>query len=119
DCKSAALRYAGSNPAPATDRLTARLAVEPPPRALGDQALVSGVSGLTGSGTPGISRAGARPGRLVRAAPIAQSAEHLHGKERVKGSIPVRGSGLTVRRRTIDVRAGRGGVAQSVRAHDS
>ena len=30
--------------------------------------------------------------KLVRVAPIAQSAERLHGKEKVKGSIPFRGS---------------------------
>ena len=31
-------------------------------------------------------------GKVVYAAPIAQSAERLHGKEKVKGSIPFRGS---------------------------
>ncbi len=31
--------------------------------------------------------------KVFLVAPIAQSAEHLHGKEKVKGSIPFRGSG--------------------------
>lgn len=31
-------------------------------------------------------------GKLSNVAPIAQSAERLHGKEKVKGSIPFRGS---------------------------
>ena len=39
-----------------------------------------------------ISRPRPRPCNLARAAPIAQSAERLHGKEKVKGSIPFRGS---------------------------
>ena len=33
-----------------------------------------------------------RVDKLIRVAPIAQSAERLHGKEKVKGSIPFRGS---------------------------
>ena len=33
-----------------------------------------------------------RPPRVPLVAPIAQSAERLHGKEKVKGSIPFRGS---------------------------
>ena len=56
------------------------------------------------------------PARVPLVAPIAQSAERLHGKEKVKGSIPFRGS-----------RSGGhwpplwsyGEVAQLVRAHDS
>ena len=49
-------------------------------------------------------------------APIAQSAERLHGKEKVKGSIPFRGSGHVQGFPGFDLR---GGVAQLVRAHDS
>ena len=55
---------------------------------------------------------------LIRAAPIAQSAERLHGKEKVKGSIPFRGSVVCQRSRT-GWRTSCGGVAQLVRAHDS
>ena len=51
--------------------------------------------------------------KVFLVAPIAQSAEHLHGKEKVKGSIPFRGSGRGVNRALC------GGVAQLVRAHDS
>ena len=61
------------------------------------------------------------PCNLIRAAPIAQSAERLHGKEKVKGSIPFRGSVVCsdpARRRGSGL-IDSGGVAQSVRAHDS
>ena len=93
DCKSAAECFGGSNPSPAT------VPVQP------------------GSACEDLlSRADCESGpnsiRLFRVAPIAQSAERLHGKEKVKGSIPFRGSGRGRRSR-------RGGVAQLVRAHDS
>ena len=35
---------------------------------------------------------GKETGKVHRVALIAQSAEHLHGKEKVKGSIPFQGS---------------------------
>ena len=44
-------------------------------------------------------------------APLAQSAERFHGKEKVDGSIPSGGS--------QDQTSPQGGVAQLVRAHDS
>ena len=47
-------------------------------------------------------------------APLAQSVERFHGKEKVNGSIPLGGS--------MDAERGaraHGGVAQSVRANDS
>ena len=48
-------------------------------------------------------------------APLAQSVERFHGKEKVNGSIPLGGS--------VDAEYGggarHGGVAQSVRANDS
>ena len=48
-------------------------------------------------------------------APLAQSVERFHGKEKVNGSIPLGGS------RDVDNAGGarQGGVAQSVRANDS
>ena len=46
-------------------------------------------------------------------APLAQSAERFHGKEKVNGSIPLGGS--VDAGQSVD----RGGVAQLVRAHDS
>lgn len=49
-------------------------------------------------------------------APLAQSAERFHGKEKVNGSIPLGGS---VDARRSAARGYRGGVAQLVRAHDS
>ena len=65
-------------------------------------------------------------GRCRLDAPIAQTVERLHGKEKVNGSIPFGGS---VRSRSTDrASLGRGrwqtfgspgGVAQVVRAHDS
>ena len=48
-------------------------------------------------------------------APLAQSAERFHGKEKVNGSIPLGGS---VNAGWLAARA-RGDVAQSVRANDS
>src|SRR5690606_22671240 len=61
---------------------------------------------------------------LVSAAPIAQSAERLHGKEKVKGSIPFRGSDRRPRRASTTMACrpwvdDHGGVAQVVRAHGS
>ena len=48
-------------------------------------------------------------------APIAQSAERLHGKEKVNGSIPFWGSGVKRSPSLWDVgHSHRGGVAQSV-----
>ena len=49
----------------------------------------------------------------VDKAPLAQSAERFHGKEKVNGSIPLGGS--VDAGQSVD----RGGVAQLVRAHDS
>ena len=49
-------------------------------------------------------------------APLAQSVERFHGKEKVNGSIPLGGS---VDARRSAARGYRGGVAQLVRAHDS
>ena len=46
-------------------------------------------------------------------APLAQSVERFHGKEKVNGSIPLGGS--VDAGQSVD----RGGVAQLVRAHDS
>ena len=50
-------------------------------------------------------------------APLAQSVERFHGKEKVNGSIPLGGSANAFR--DSDWRSYRGGVAQLVRAHDS
>ena len=47
-------------------------------------------------------------------APIAQSAERLHGKEKVNGSIPFWGSGVTGSRRKTGSGPHQSGVAQSV-----
>ena len=47
-------------------------------------------------------------------APLAQSAERFHGKEKVDGSIPSGGS-----LDQCNVLIAQGGVAQLVRAHDS
>lgn len=49
-------------------------------------------------------------------APLAQSVERFHGKEKVNGSIPLGGSVDGRRKRRLCLR---GGVAQLVRAHDS
>ncbi len=84
DCKSAAECYGGSNPSPAT--MIAR-----------STGLVM-ISALTGAGRS--ERSHAEPDcesktdllKIPLVAPIAQSAERLHGKEKVKGSIPFRGS---------------------------
>ena len=54
--------------------------------------------------------------RIRLVAPIAQSAERLHGKEKVKGSIPFRGSRSGGQRPPL---CSYGEVAQLVRAHDS
>ena len=77
------------------------------------------ISTLTGAGRS--ERSHAEPDcesktdllKIPLVAPIAQSAERLHGKEKVKGSIPFRGSGRGFYRSRC------GGVAQLVRAHDS
>ena len=70
------------------------------------------------AGTPDAGSRGAHaPGMLFRLAPIAQSVERFHGKEKVQGSIPCRGSDallLPWGDGTLP-----GGVAQVVRAHDS
>ena len=55
-------------------------------------------------------------------APLAQSAERFHGKEKVNGSIPLGGSVDAGRASALlggKTRVSRGGVAQLVRAHDS
>ena len=54
--------------------------------------------------------------RIRLVAPIAQSAERLHGKEKVKGSIPFRGSHSGGQWPPL---CSYGEVAQLVRAHDS
>ncbi len=61
-----------------------------------------------------------RPEITTGAAPLAQSVERFHGKEKVNGSIPLGGSATPSRQaaRTKTVQF-RGGVAQSVRANDS
>ncbi len=74
DCKSAAECFGGSNPSPATVSVRPRSACE---------VLLSSADCESDPGSI----------RLFRVAPIAQSAERLHGKEKVKGSIPFRGSG--------------------------
>ena len=50
-----------------------------------------------------ISHSGLAACNLFRLAPIAQSAERFHGKEKVQGSIPCRGSqfGVSHERRTV------------------
>ena len=66
--------------------------------------------------------------KLRSCAPLAQSAERFHGKEKVDGSIPSGGSVIYYDRRVmcdplaVDGHEGdlhSGGVAQLVRAHDS
>jgi hypothetical protein len=52
-------------------------------------------------------------------APIAQSAERLHGKEKVYGSIPYWGSGVGASPSRTRSPGSGGGVAQAVRAHGS
>ena len=53
----------------------------------------SGHHAPTLAGTPDAGSRGAHaPGMLFRLAPIAQSVERFHGKEKVQGSIPCRGS---------------------------
>jgi hypothetical protein len=56
-------------------------------------------------------------------APLAQSVERFHGKEKVNGSIPLGGSVVTGASEATGTpgRTGarHGGVAQLVRAHDS
>lgn len=49
------------------------------------------------------------------AAPLAQSVERFHGKEKVNGSIPLGGSADAEQAGGVQ----RGGVAQLVRANDS
>ena len=89
DCKSAGIAFIGSNPIPATH--------DAPPLlwwgAVFAEILSTGV-------------------QYAVVAPIAQSAERFHGKEKVKGSIPFWGS-------SAGESPYRGGVAQLVRAHDS
>src|SRR5699024_9617481 len=79
DCKSAGIAYVGSNPSPAT-------AEDPrdprPPR----------ISVIRSTGTSQELPAGYGLCKVNRVALIAQSAERLHGKEKVKGSIPFQGS---------------------------
>jgi hypothetical protein len=54
------------------------------------------------------------------AAPLAQSVERFHGKEKVNGSIPLGGSADASRQAAQNEgNAARGGVAQLVRANDS
>ena len=53
--------------------------------------------------------------RSAGQAPLAQSVERFHGKEKVNGSIPLGGSVDVV----LERRRRHGGVAQLVRAHDS
>ena len=53
-----------------------------------------------------------------RHAPLAQSAERFHGKEKVNGSIPLGGS-VVAELCTKAKWHPDGGVAQLVRAHDS
>src|SRR5690606_37623607 len=81
DCKSAAECFAGSNPAPAT-RAPART-----PRGAPGRWRPGGVSGppLRGDEAHVLPISFRVPGActLVSAAPIAQSAERLHGKEKV------------------------------------
>ena len=55
----------------------------------------------------------------VACAPLAQSVERFHGKEKVFGSIPTGGSGPTGPARRGGTDRTPGGVAQLVRAHDS
>ena len=51
-------------------------------------------------------------------APLAQSVERFHGKEKVNGSIPLGGSVVAELLQGAE-RHPDGGVAQLVRAHDS
>src|SRR5699024_7619090 len=71
DCKSAGIAYGGSNPSSAT----AEGPCDPKHR-----------------GCPPELPPGREVGKVHRVALIAQSAERLHGKEKVKGSIPFQGS---------------------------
>ena len=80
DCKSAAECFGGSNPSPATVSVRPRAACE---------VLLRTADCASDPGSI----------RLFRVAPIAQSAERLHGKEKVKGSIPFRGSIASIRMR--------------------
>ena len=74
DCKSAAECFGGSNPSPATEgRACPRSTCENPLRVRDCRKVRCST-------------------RVSPVAPIAQSAERLHGKEKVKGSIPFRGS---------------------------
>ena len=73
DCKSAGSAYEGSNPSPATSSGAAPFRKD---------------GGLSAARKGPVSRAFEHVGSLRFAAPLAQTAERLHGKEKVYGSIP-------------------------------